>query len=166
MTVPIDNAHGIDMLPIVELESRCAAEGFMAEFNSQTWPNPFNNRERVFIRYAAFALAISFDDVIRIECIRSLGDRGQGNGSRALDWLCGIADRHGVKLTGTVQPVGNVRPRLNIRQLLKWYRRHGFMVEGRTIHRLPMPIVEERLDENLREVDPADTHRASWDWRP
>jgi GNAT superfamily N-acetyltransferase len=107
---------------------------FIAEFIATTWANPFNNRERVLFQAAAIALMIYGDDHIEIRCIRSL-HRNQGFGSMAIDWLCKLADKYGVELTGAIEPCGDIRPRLGVRQLVSWYRRHGFTVIGRTISR-------------------------------
>lgn len=118
------------------------SDDFMAEFHRTTWQNPFNNRERVLFHAAAIALTTNGcrDDEVRINCVRSL-NRGVGYGSLALDWLTKLADKHGVELTGTIEPCGKVRPRFNVNQLKAWYRRHGFTVVGRTLNR---PVVGAR----------------------
>jgi GNAT superfamily N-acetyltransferase len=59
-------------------------------------------------------------------------ERGKGHGTRALNWLCELADRHAVTLTGqadaSVKDVPFVRQtqRLDNKQLRAWYERHGF----------------------------------------
>jgi GNAT superfamily N-acetyltransferase len=78
-----------------------------------------------------------FDGAIRLSCIRSF-ERGKGYGSRALDWLCQLADAHGVTIKGHISPCGMVKPRLNKTQLRQWYKRHGFSVTERSsIVRVP-----------------------------
>lgn len=111
-----------------------SASSLIAEFTEATWPNPFNHRERILFDYVALSLEV-YDDDIRLQCIRTLLERGSGQGSRALDWLCALADKHGVELNGTIEPCGGIKPRLNVRQLTAWY--HGFTNIGRTINRRP-----------------------------
>jgi hypothetical protein len=52
--------------------------------------------------------------------------RGQGHATRALTWLCILADEHEVAITGLVRPFGEKG--LNLEQLTAWYRRNGFKV--------------------------------------
>lgn len=109
-------------------------DSFNQEFLENTWPNPMNNREQVLGTFAAFSLTV-WQEAITIQSIRSL-NRGSGYGSKALDWLCALADEHDVTLNGTVEPIGK-KPRLNVLQLKQWYARHGFKVKGRSICREP-----------------------------
>lgn len=114
---------------------------FVDEFLATTWQNPFvdNDRvffDRVFFQVAAVSLKIVDEDEIVICRICSL-ERGKGYGSLALDWLVHLADKHGVKLKGTIEPCGK-EPRLTVRQLQAWYKRHGFSIRGREISREPI----------------------------
>lgn len=104
-------------------------DAFMREFLDATQSNPFAAHERVWEMRAAFELSI-FDNRIHLGCVRSLMQRGKGNGTAALDWLCALADRHGVEIEGEIEPVGQIRPRLNAHQLRAWYKRHGFTVSN------------------------------------
>jgi GNAT superfamily N-acetyltransferase len=62
--------------------------------------------------------------------------RGKGHATRALGWLCALADEHEVAITGIVRPFG-VKG-LNREQLTAWYRRHGFKVsKDETMYRSP-----------------------------
>lgn len=112
-------------------------QSFMDEFVRTTYPNPFNNRERVLFKAAAVSLRQGCGSRIWINCIRSL-QRRAGYGSLALNWLCDLADKHGVTLAGVIEPTGTMRPRLGIAQLRSWYSNHGFTVEGLQISRLPL----------------------------
>jgi hypothetical protein len=108
---------------------------FFAEYEAATKPNPFNEKERVWLESlfpwrarACFTLQKGqHEECVTLWLIRSL-ERGKGDGSAALAWLCDLADRHGVMLTGTIQPNGMMRPRLTVKQLKAWYRRNGFVV--------------------------------------
>lgn len=102
---------------------------FMQEFRRKTWPNPFNNGERVLFNSVALRLCPSSEHIILLG-IRSL-IRGQGHASKALDWVCGLADKHNLEVTGYIEPYGLANPRLNIPQLKAWYKRHGFIVKKR-----------------------------------
>lgn len=115
-----------------------SADNFIAEFLEMTWQNPFNNGERVLFHAVAFELIVN-NGVIGIRIIRSL-ERGKGYGSIGLDWLCDLADKHEVVMSGILQPAGTTRPRLTVRQLVKWYTSRGFVVEGRLICRKPMTM--------------------------
>jgi hypothetical protein len=65
---------------------------------------------------------------------------GRGDGSAGLDWLCGLADRHRVRLWGIVEPFGANAP-MTAWQLERFYERHGFKVElGSYIERKPLTV--------------------------
>lgn len=111
-----------------------ANDAFMQEYHDSTAENPSCRRERVWETRAAFELEI-FDGAIHLGCVRSF-ERGNGNGTAALTWLCELADKHECAIRGTIKPCGQTRPRLNAAQLRQWYKRHGFKVtRGREIRR-------------------------------
>jgi GNAT superfamily N-acetyltransferase len=113
---------------------------FMADYERSTERNPFASAERVWRAKAAFRLA-AFDGRVAFS-IRSL-QRGCGYGSAALLWLCDLADKHGAILSGVIEPMGNLRPRLTAGQLRAWYRRNGFAVtRDDRICRVPMGMAE------------------------
>ena len=58
----------------------------------------------------------------RIEALNA----GCGDGSRALNWLCQLADKHRVRISGIADPFGSRF--LELDKLLDWYVRHGFEV--------------------------------------
>ncbi len=96
-------------------------DAFMKDFFAGTYSNPFNPRERVLGEDAIIELR-PFDDKIHLSFIRSV-ERGAGGGSKALDWLCSLADKHGVAMDLDAKPVGKG---LNKSQLIKWYVSRGF----------------------------------------
>jgi len=109
---------------------------FMANFNSQTTPNPLNQAGR--IRNDVEYEATAFDGYVYLNLIRSL-DQQRGNGSQGLDWFCALADKYGVSIhLDADQPVGV--DGLSQTQLIQWYRRHGFSVarDGSYMVRNPM----------------------------
>lgn len=96
-------------------------------------------------------------------------ERGKGHGSAALVWLCDLADKHGVEIFGEISeqifscnilnpydedhlPVE--LPVLSPRQLVAWYRRHGFTVRWterypRDLRRKPLQRVKAQAQEAL-----------------
>jgi hypothetical protein len=98
----------------------------MRAYWEATAPNPFAGPERVWQSCAAFEIK-TFNNAVRLSCVRSF-ERQRGKGSAALDWLCSMADAHGVAIEGSIEPVGQTRPRLNKTELRRWYKRHGFTV--------------------------------------
>lgn len=114
------------------MENKEQLTNFMQALLDASAQHPFANFERLWPKenpIATFEVK-PFGDSIRLSCVQSL-ERGKGNGSRALDWLCQLADAHGVTIKGHIKPVGD-KPRLNVNQLRQWYKRHGFQVILRT----------------------------------
>lgn len=108
-------------------------EGFMQDFKAGTYTNPFNPRERV-LGEDAIIEARPFDGMIHLNLIRSV-EKGKGQGSKGLDWLCGLADAHGVAIDLNATPVGTGG--LNKAKLVKWYTSRGFKREGEHMVRQP-----------------------------
>jgi 2'-5' RNA ligase/8-oxo-dGTP pyrophosphatase MutT (NUDIX family) len=100
-----------------------ALEEFMNDFRSGTGPNPLGHRDRVWNEQVVIEVR-PFDGKIHISDITSLF-RGKGNASRALDWLCSLADKHGVKMSLTPDAFGDGQG-LDDEQLTSWYSRRGF----------------------------------------
>jgi hypothetical protein len=102
---------------------------FRNEFWLNTTPNPLCRDEGIWRMAVAFRLMVPWNQgQCFIRSIRAL-ERGRGDGSRGLAWLCDLADRHKLKLYCTVEPFG-LKPRLNKYQLKRWYRRYGFVPTG------------------------------------
>lgn len=67
---------------------------------------------------------VSFDDI-------NASRRGNGNATKALKWLCDLADQHGVKLKGLAKAYTQKSDRpdptaLKQKDLVAWYERNGF----------------------------------------
>lgn len=94
---------------------------FMETYRESTSPAVFP-KTRIWRMVVAFDLKAHRRSVElgRIHAIK------RGHGSAALDWLCGLADDHGVRLQGFIEPFG--RAWLNRDQLIGWYHRHGFEI--------------------------------------
>ena len=63
---------------------------------------------------------------IRLSAIISL-NMGTGLGSKGLDWLIKLSDKHKLEITGHIQRLG--KKGLNVAQLRTWYKRRGFHVD-------------------------------------
>lgn len=107
-------------------DDRAKLNNFMRAFWWKTSPNPFDTGERIWEMRAAFTLSI-FDGAIHISAMRSL-ERGKGHGSEALNFLCALADEHGIVLSGNAKPYGD-QPRLASAPLRAFYRARGFDIK-------------------------------------
>ena len=118
-------------------------EAFLLDFYSSTDVSS-DNRERIYKNSVGIELERSYlDKAVRISSIRSF-NRGEGDGSAALDWLCALADKHRVRLIGEPVPYDtrirddrSHKSSLNREQLMGWYKRHGFEVSLLQITREP-----------------------------
>jgi len=106
-------------------ENGMSVKSFMDDYFGSTDTNPFAHTEQIWDGRVAFDCR-PMNGSIRFS-LRSLV-RGKGHGTEGLLWLCGLADKHKVMLTGNVVPYGTMKPRLDKLQLKKWYERHGFLV--------------------------------------
>ena len=110
---------------------------FFKEFDKETRGYPIMRHLRVTDynedTSVAFELVPSWkDDTIRLGAIIAF-KKNAGNGTRALKWLCKLADKYEVKIVGQVERIN--KDGLNSEQLKKWYRKNGFKVKGRQIER-------------------------------
>jgi hypothetical protein len=86
--------------------------------------SPINSHERIWQNSVAFDVTPHKRmRTVRLCNIRALFP-ARGQGSEALRWLCGLADKHGVTIVGTAEPTGKMS--LNKQQLKAWYKRNGF----------------------------------------
>lgn len=106
---------------------------FMNDLRSQTSTNPLNPREFVWEDSIGIECG-PFNGMLHLSSIRSFTP-GNGNASRALAMLCGLADKHGVKIDCDAQPFGNAG--MNEGQLTSWYKRNGFSEEEGGLVRYP-----------------------------
>ena len=112
---------------------------FMSEFHSLTVAGSIHG-ERLY-KMAAIDLH-AFDKAIWLSSIRTV-ERDRGHGSIALDWLCSLADKHSVPITGEAKPYDTAvindvkRNALDNAQLTAWYERRGFKVSALYMRRDP-----------------------------
>jgi hypothetical protein len=95
---------------------------FMDEYRAGTQPTGDGRLLRAGRVKITLAPHRTWVTLCRIEAL----DAGNGDGSRALDWLCQLADKYGVKISGCADPFGSCF--LDLEKLLDWYARHGFKI--------------------------------------
>lgn len=100
---------------------------FFEEFDALTKANPFNNRENVWEDRVVFECS-PWNGCVRLANIRTVTP-GKGDGTLGLLWLCALADKHDVFVTGTIKPTQPKR--LSKTALKKWYARHDFAVSSK-----------------------------------
>ena len=68
-----------------------------------------------------------FGGKIHLGDIVALGEKGQGEGTKALKFLTQLADRHNVVLQGTAKAYSQDPDHIqDSEQHLAWYKKHGF----------------------------------------
>lgn len=119
-----------------------AAKQFEADYFNFTQLHPLDDRARIHMNqelkspddFAILEISRVGKD-IAINSIQSSRD-GKGNGSEGLNLLTDIADKNGVNLYLTAMPYG--KETLSQKQLVAWYKRHGFEVlHGDRMKRTP-----------------------------
>ena len=100
-------------------------EAFMDEFESMTKPNPLTKSGRMYgdVRLGVYPSRGG----VRLGDIQAAAGRGTGAGTEALKFLTGLADKHGVRITGDAMAYGQAHQQAqNTDRLFRWYLKHGF----------------------------------------
>jgi hypothetical protein len=107
-------------------------EAFLRDYENGTEPHPFDRNMRMWNDSVGLEVS-KFDRMIHISSIISFVKKNSGDASKALKWVCGLADKHGVKLSLIVHPIKNAGAKDGVdmteAQLMAWYKREGFEVE-------------------------------------
>lgn len=103
-----------------------ATDKFMSDVYATTDEHPFSSRERIHNGEATFEVS-PHEGAIHISDIRSLKPKS-GAGTRALNHLKSLADKHGVELKGDAKAYHNNKEYMNTKQLKGWYSKNGFKV--------------------------------------
>lgn len=98
------------------------ADVFIDELYSISEENPFNPKKRV-IGSTSVEVSKHKTDEIHISDIQSYE---RGDGSKALQIICDLADKHGVTMSLFASSYGNVP----VEKLVEWYTRYGFVVKS------------------------------------
>jgi hypothetical protein len=106
-------------------------KAFMDEFYSITQPNPFNDRERVLgqarIELSPFGREIHISDIVTMA-------PKTGAGTKAMQTIIGLANKHGVVLHLTAKAYTNDKTYVtNTEDLVRWYAKLGFELENEDI---------------------------------
>lgn len=110
------------------------ARDFMEEFWAKTQSDPHRRPEErllVFTRddYVVISCRVDMNDPngVHISDMNTIG-RGKGWGTKALQWLNDLADKHDVTLSGFSQSYMADRDATVLKQkdLTAWYVRHGY----------------------------------------
>lgn len=114
---------------VIKLGSKSSPglQAFMADYVENTSEHPINHRARL-LNNAAMEVS-AFDGMIHISDILALQP---GGGRAALELLCNLADKHGVKMSLTAKSYDTQRATLDTSQLKAWYERHGFVEDEDT----------------------------------
>ena len=115
---------------------------FVQDLESVT--RPAENGHRAFVdmdgTYLGF-IQILFEPGRRITLHRVWSlQAGKGHGTRMLQTLCDLADRHDVEIQLRPLPIGRKPYPKSREQLIAWYRRFGFEVVGRKMVRQPRKV--------------------------
>ena len=126
-----------DLFETIKIGGRKEDENVKAmldEYWSGTQPHPFDRHLRIWgddnnmVGVTLYSVGTS---EVHLSTIMTFSDKNSGSGSKALKWICDLADKHGVKLTLSVSPIKNAGSRngkdLNKRQLTAWYAKYGFV---------------------------------------
>jgi hypothetical protein len=103
--------------------------------------NAMNHHETI-IDGVAVELAPSWDGSVWLRSIRAMTP-GSGAGTKVMERINQIADKHGVRLE--VQPVPFGNDKVGVKRLMEFYRRLGFSGGPRGMYREPAPTAERPL---------------------
>ena len=100
-------------------------EAFLRDLYEASYPNAFSNdpSSRILASAHVRVEVTPMYGGIRIDELEA-GSRGQGEGTKALRFLTGLADKHGVSLFLQAHPFGDEH--MSLEALERFYRRHGF----------------------------------------
>lgn len=108
--------------------AKARLDAFMTELHELTGEHVFDARARV-LDNASIEVS-SFDGSIHISDVRAIEPR-QGGGTAAMKFLCGLADKHDVKMTLTAKSYSEGR--MSTQQLKDWYETFGFTEDDDTM---------------------------------
>lgn len=137
--------------PKKDLELKKRLDAFMEELWAATRSHPFARGMRIWGDMEKDAVGIEAEEYwgteIHLKSIMTFSDKNAGSASKALRFLCDLADKHQVLLTLTVSPIKNAGSAngksLTATQLKNWYKKNGFVptkkfnVDGKKMERQP-----------------------------
>lgn len=114
---------------------------FMAEFRARTQESMFNARQRVF-GMAVVELSPSIDDRENGIHIGDMVSNTPGEGSKALAFICDLADAHRV----TLDLCAKGYAKTPTEKLVEWYGRYGFIPDETYLEYHPGDDLSDGLD--------------------
>lgn len=101
---------------------------FMKEFYELTYPNPMERGARIVDDNVSVTL-VPWQNRAHLSDINTFGNRGEGRGTKALNLLKSLADKHGVEIEGIAATYSkrDTGPQNN-QELRAWYKKNGFQV--------------------------------------
>lgn len=122
----------------VKRDPNSPAQKMLDEYNEETQDHPM-------LPHGTRLLVYSPNEFVMLKLSRDIDDpnhsvhlsdintsaRSGGFGSKALTWLCALADKHNVTITGLAKAYTRARDKsaLSQKDLIAWYARHGFSVK-------------------------------------
>jgi hypothetical protein len=127
------------------------SDDFLDEYHASTSEHPFDSRSRVHDEGATTELSRDGGSGIHMHDIRSLTP---GGGSKTLETLKALADKHGVTISGTAKAYSqSSKYPMDTKKLAGWYKKRGFSVgdgdkhDGYEVSYSPKSIKEEAEDD-------------------
>jgi GNAT superfamily N-acetyltransferase len=96
---------------------------FWNAYIGATQKHSFRRDDRVWESSVVLEVSI-WQRSIRLSGIQSIYPR-QGNGSRCLKWLVGLARDHGLRVSGVIKRYGTNPAYMSTPEIRAWYKRHG-----------------------------------------
>lgn len=127
-TVDLDKNEVVQPQGVIKIGSNPAKAKCMAaleEWDQMTHEHPMSRGYR--LTDAAAVDMSCFDGSLHISDVMAIGAPRTGGGTRAIQMVCDLADKHGVKVTLTAKAYTDER--MSTRQLKRWYERFGFHEE-------------------------------------
>lgn len=123
----------LEAIKIGKAEEDPKVKAMLDEYWEGTTPHPFDRRLRIWNDSVGLTLRGDGKEV-SLMTIMTFTDKNQGDGSKALKWVCDLADKHGVDMNLDVSPIKNAGSRtgknLNKKDLTAWYARNNFKKDG------------------------------------
>ena len=103
---------------------------FMKTYFKVTQVHPFDNQARIAWDGKSTATVVPFNDHVNLSAVQTLapGERS-GSANGMVMTLVKIAQETGVPVRLSAKPFGDMKGKLNKRQLMAWYKRRGFVVD-------------------------------------
>lgn len=132
---------------------------FMDDYHATTQAHPWDNHTRIL--HNTMVKAFPHGDEIHLSDIQTLAPKS-GAGTKALEHLKGLADKHGVAISGAAVPYANDKKYITSKKTLnKFYKDRGFSVKGETLKYSPKPKTEGILEAADKKPTPKEKHEAA-----